>query len=55
LALGTGVELVARSSPAQCRIDCAIPSCGDGVLDGGEVCDDGNTAPGDGCTDCFPD
>lgn len=30
--------------------------CGDGVVDviGGEVCDDGNTAPGDGCgSDCL--
>ncbi len=26
-------------------------SCGDGVVDGGEQCDDGNTAPGDGCSD----
>jgi cysteine-rich repeat protein len=27
--------------------------CGDGVLDPGEACDDGNTAPGDGCgADC---
>lgn len=27
--------------------------CGDGVIDPGEACDDGNTAPGDGCgADC---
>ena len=25
------------------------PSCGDGILDSGEECDDGNTAVGDGC------
>ncbi|MCP4424918.1 MAG: hypothetical protein GY803_10525, partial [Chloroflexi bacterium] len=25
--------------------------CGDGVLDAGETCDDGNDAPGDGCSD----
>ncbi|MEM9488906.1 MAG: DUF4215 domain-containing protein [Myxococcota bacterium] len=30
------------------------PRCGDGVLDQGEVCDDGNTAAGDGCrADCL--
>src|ERR1017187_9049667 len=29
------------------------PICGDGVLAGGEVCDDDNTAAGDGCSpDC---
>ena len=26
------------------------PSCGDGVTEGSEACDDGNTADGDGCT-----
>ena len=33
-----------------------IPVCGDGTLDviGGEICDDGNTASGDGCgADCL--
>lgn len=25
-------------------------SCGNGILDSGEACDDGNTAPGDGCS-----
>ncbi len=25
-------------------------TCGDGVLDGGEECDDGNTTSGDGCS-----
>jgi cysteine-rich repeat protein len=28
---------------------CFVPLCGDGELDPGEVCDDGNTASGDGC------
>lgn len=28
-----------------------VPSCGDGVLDVGEDCDDGNNADGDCCTD----
>lgn len=27
----------------------APPNCGNGSLDAGEQCDDGNTAPGDGC------
>jgi cysteine-rich repeat protein len=31
---------------------CAAPTCGDGIVqpDVGEECDDGGTAPGDGCT-----
>jgi len=30
-----------------------VPVCGNGTLDSGEACDDGNTASGDGCTsDC---
>jgi cysteine-rich repeat protein len=30
------------------------PRCGDGILDPGEVCDDGNTVAGDGCrADCL--
>ncbi|MCA9771234.1 MAG: DUF4215 domain-containing protein, partial [Myxococcales bacterium] len=30
------------------------PYCGDGALDGGEECDDGNSASGDGCSaDCL--
>ena len=33
-----------------CRLDCTAPRCGDGILDGGEVCDDGNTIDGDGCS-----
>lgn len=52
--LSEGVaELVARSEPAACRLDCRIPTCGDGFVDAGEVCDDGNRGGGDGCsTDC---
>jgi len=26
-----------------------VPTCGDGILDGGEACDDGNNVNGDGC------
>jgi cysteine-rich repeat protein len=29
---------------------CDQPVCGDGVLEGDEACDDGNTADGDGCS-----
>jgi cysteine-rich repeat protein len=28
------------------------PGCGDGTVDPGEECDDGNATPGDGCTAC---
>jgi MYXO-CTERM domain-containing protein len=28
----------------------AVPVCGDGKMEGGEACDDGNTNDGDGCT-----
>ncbi|HEX7837550.1 MAG TPA: SUMF1/EgtB/PvdO family nonheme iron enzyme [Kofleriaceae bacterium] len=32
---------------------CVLPTCGNGVLDPGEECDDGNNASGDGCpADC---
>jgi spore coat protein H len=34
----------------------AFPTCGDGVVHGGEQCDDGNDAAGDGCDDtCRPE
>jgi cysteine-rich repeat protein len=32
-----------------CNTTCALPECGDGVLDPGEECDDNNTTDGDGC------
>ena len=47
------VSIIARDVPAPCRPDCTFPRCGDGILDAGEACDDGNTAGGDGCAaDC---
>jgi cysteine-rich repeat protein len=33
-----------------CRADCTEPVCGDGILDPGELCDDGNLTPNDGCS-----
>jgi cysteine-rich repeat protein len=36
-------------TPARCRPDCRLPRCGDGFVDAGERCDDGNTLSGDGC------
>jgi cysteine-rich repeat protein len=39
--------------PDSCRTDCRMPACGDGVVDGGETCDDGNALSCDGCAfDC---
>jgi MYXO-CTERM domain-containing protein len=37
---------------ATCNADCTFSACGDGVLNttAGEVCDDGNTTGGDGCS-----
>ena len=32
-----------------CQFDCALPDCGNGVLDDWETCDDGNQFSGDGC------
>jgi cysteine-rich repeat protein len=32
-----------------CRADCTVELCGDGILDAGEGCDDGNATSGDGC------
>jgi len=43
----------ALDTATQCRTNCTVPRCGDGVFDAGEVCDDGNTTDGDGCSsDC---
>lgn len=35
------VSIEARSTHGECRADCTVPRCGDGILDAGEVCDDG--------------
>lgn len=45
--------LQAHATPSRCRTDCTVPRCGDGIVDGGEICDDGNDDDGDGCSsDC---
>jgi hypothetical protein len=49
LTLGETVTIEALSTSSACRTDCTIPRCGDGILDGGEVCDDG------GAGGCAPD
>ncbi len=47
------ITIEAFDSSSACRTACTIPRCGDKILDGGEVCDDGNTVTGDGCAaDC---
>jgi cysteine-rich repeat protein len=33
------------------RAECQVPTCGDGVVNAGEVCDYGGAAAGDGCAD----
>jgi cysteine-rich repeat protein len=39
--------------PYTVDVTLSAPVCGNGILDGGEICDDGNTTNGDGCkSDC---
>jgi cysteine-rich repeat protein len=53
LDLTQPLTIKAHSSPSPCRLDCTTPRCGDGILDGGEICDDGSQ-PVDGCaSDCM--
>ncbi len=43
-----------RNDACLSEVDCICPSCGDGVLDPSEECDDGNNVNGDGCSaDCM--
>lgn len=41
-----------RSDSYVLRVLFNIKSCGDGIRDRGEACDDGNNVPGDGCSAC---
>jgi cysteine-rich repeat protein len=45
---GTGIDNC-YASCSQTRA-CTVPVCGDGNIDLGEECDDGNTVSGDGCS-----
>jgi hypothetical protein len=49
LAMDQTLTIESFDTPSACRSDCTIPRCGDGLLDGGEVCDDG------GAGACTPD
>lgn len=51
-ALGSAGQLLLCNDLLGCADSC-YPKCGDGVRTGMEVCDDGNTEDGDGCSaDC---
>lgn len=53
LETASTATLTSFEKASACRLDCTVPRCGDGILDGGEICDDGNTAGSDGCSaDC---
>jgi cysteine-rich repeat protein len=51
LNMNEPITIEAFDQSSACNRNCTIPRCGDGRLDGGEVCDDGNTRDGDGCSD----
>jgi len=48
-ATGSGVAVVPTGDTAQVTVNPAPPLCGNGSLDPGEQCDDGNVIDGDGC------
>lgn len=49
-----GVEACDPKTDTNCTEECARPTCGDGLLQGDEACDDGNKDPGDDCLDTMP-
>ena len=53
LDLTQPVTIKAYQAASPCRLDCTAPRCGDGLLDGGEICDDGQ--PSDGQSMCGGD
>jgi cysteine-rich repeat protein len=55
----TGEACDSGGNSAGCNFDCTLPSCGDAIVNKSfvppsgfatEVCDDGGTSPGDGCS-----
>lgn len=52
--IGEGMECTLDSVPGTCKSGACFPSrCGDGFIDTGETCDDGNKESLDGCSaDC---
>lgn len=57
-ACGSELELTGGSGAVETRPEVRVrtrPVCGNGVVEAGEICDDGNTDDGDGCDrDCRP-
>lgn len=54
VVLGESCDPGAGLPTATCGSSCRVIFCGNGLLEGGEVCDDGNFQPGDGCSpDCL--
>jgi hypothetical protein len=51
LDLGQPLTIKAGSMPSLCRASCTVPACGDGILDAGEICDEGPLPP-DGDPGC---
>lgn len=46
-----GVEVLAGSDPTDALSFPGGAVCGDSIIEGAEQCDDGNTTPGDGCSE----
>src|SRR5262245_64031625 len=49
LVWAAAVVVACKLPPSGLTGDGGAGTCGDGVIDPGEVCDDGNTADGDAC------
>jgi len=47
------IKEVKPSALVKCQGECCIvdPGCGNGIIEPGEDCDDGNRHPGDGCSE----
>ncbi len=53
VTISVGAFNVLEEGPHTIRVDFVPEVCGDGIVAGREVCDDGNAASGDGCSgDC---